>query len=500
MSEMSEVKNKSESYLLVGYIGIICMVIGVILLFPLLILIPYPEEANEAKNFIIPGTLSITAGYFMSLGIRGKQKERQFKNQANLIVALAWLLVIVWSSVPFMLTGKYNFTQAVFECTSGYTTTGLSVVDVTQTSHIFLFFRTVMLFVGGVGLVLVVISVLSDRYGMKLFEAEGHSDKMLPNLIQSARMIILIYSGYILGGTILYMIFGMNWFDAVNHSVAAISTGGFSTRAESIGYYNSMGIEAVTIVLMFLGSMSFLVHLAFLRGKWKKVFCDCEVRFSLVIYPCTAVLMAGILAAQVSTSFPEGIRIGLFQAVSAMTTTGFQTIESFQKWPPSLLFIIIILMIVGGGAGSTAGGMKQYRVWIALREVFWNFKRRLSSKRIVFPHKIVRCGDDIEITGEVYRENTNFLFLYLLLLTAGTFILTCYGNSPGDSMFEIASSLSTVGLSAGITGYDAEPIVLWTSTVCMFLGRLEIYIIIITMVRSVRSCKNKLRSSLKRVL
>ena len=335
---------------------------------------------------------------------------------------------------------------------------------------------------------------------MKLFEAEGHSDKMLPNLIQSARMIILIYSGYILGGTILYMIFGMNWFDAVNHSVAAISTGGFSTRAESIGYYNSMGIEAVTIVLMFLGSMSFLVHLAFLRGKWKKVFCDCEVRFSLVIYPCTAVLMAGILAAQVSTSFPEGIRIGLFQAVSAMTTTGFQTIESFQKWPPSLLFIIIILMIVGGGAGSTAGGMKQYRVWIALREVFWNFKRRLSSKRIVFPHKIVRCGDDIEITGEVYRENTNFLFLYLLLLTAGTFILTCYGNSPGDSMFEIASSLSTVGLSAGITGYDAEPIVLWTSTVCMFLGRLEIYIIIITMVRSVRSCKNKLRSSLKRVL
>ena len=122
-----------------------------------------------------------------------------------------------------------------------------------------------MLFVGGVGLVLVVMSVITDYYGMRLFEAEGH-DQMAPNLVKSARVIISIYSGYIIGGTILYMVFGMNWFDALNHSIAAVSTGGFSTKASSIGYYQNLGIEIVTIVLMLLGGTGFLVHLALVKG------------------------------------------------------------------------------------------------------------------------------------------------------------------------------------------------------------------------------------------
>ena len=129
-----------------------------------------------------------------------------------------------------------------------------------------------MLFFGGVGLVLVMVSVLSDRHGMRLYSAEGHSDRLLPNLVKSARMIIAIYTGYILSGTFLYMVFGMDWFDALNHSIAALSTGGFSTRAESIGYYNSAAIEAVTIVLMLLGCTNFLAHLYLIRGKFGNFF------------------------------------------------------------------------------------------------------------------------------------------------------------------------------------------------------------------------------------
>lgn len=493
-------KKSSGLALIVHYIGSVAIVIGCILLVPLIMLIPFPQEIGEAKYFIIPGTLCIAAGYFLFHMGEEKYKWKNYKNKENIIVTLAWIMVILLSSIPFVLTGKYNFTQAIFECTSGYSTTGLSVVDVTKTSHIFLFFRSVMLFVGGIGLVLVVITVLSDRYGMKLFEAEGHSDKMVPNLLQSARVIFLIYSGYIAGGTVLYIAFGMNWFDAVNHAVAAISTGGFSTQAESIGYYHNTGIEVVTIVLMFLGGTNFMVHLALLKGKFRKVYTDCEFRFSLFVYPLSAVLLAVLAGYPAAKNMSEGIRMGLFQAVSAMSTTGFQTVDSFKSWNSPMLFIMIMLMMIGGGAGSTAGGIKQYRVSIAVKEIFWNFRKKIGNKRTIVPEKITRCGEHIEVDGQLYRSNMDFIFLYIIFMGIGTMIFTCFGYSVQDSMFEMASSLSTVGLSMGITGYDAHPLILWTSTIGMFLGRLEIYIVFITAARACLGIKNKLKHTLSTVV
>lgn len=494
-------KKKSSGFaLIVHYIGAVAIVIGCILLVPLIMLIPFPQEIEEAKYFIIPGTLCIAAGYFLFHMGEERYKWKNYKNKENIIVTLAWIIVILLSSIPFVLTGKYNFTQAIFECTSGYSTTGLSVVDVAKTSHIFLFFRSVMLFVGGIGLVLVVITVLSDRYGMKLFEAEGHSDKMVPNLLQSARVIFLIYSGYIAGGTVLYIAFGMNWFDAVNHAVAAISTGGFSTQAESIGYYHNIGIEVVTIVLMFLGGTNFMVHLALLKGKFRKVYTDCEFRFSLFVYPLSAVLLAVLAGYPAAKNMSEGVRMGLFQAVSAMSTTGFQTVDSFKSWSSPMLFIMIMLMMIGGGAGSTAGGIKQYRVSIAVKEIFWNFRKKIGNKRTIVPEKITRCGEHIEVDGQLYRSNMDFIFLYIIFMGIGTMIFTCFGYSVQDSMFEMASSLSTVGLSMGITGYDAHPLILWTSTIGMFLGRLEIYIVFITAARACLGIKNKLKHTLSTVV
>ena len=263
--------------LIAGYLGVVLMLIGGIILLPLLVLAAYPGEAVWASCFLVPGVGSVFAGYLFYLLIRGREKLRLCGRQDALIVVCSWILAILFCSIPFQMTGQYNLNQAVFECTSGWSTTGLSVVDVEQCPRIFLMFRSIMLFFGGVGLVLVMVSVLSDRHGMRLYSAEGHSDRLLPNLVKSARMIIAIYTGYILSGTFLYMVFGMDWFDALNHSIAALSTGGFSTRAESIGYYNSAAIEAVTIVLMLLGCTNFLAHLYLIRGKFGNFFQYCEV-------------------------------------------------------------------------------------------------------------------------------------------------------------------------------------------------------------------------------
>ena len=309
--------SKFKSYKLIGYyLGIFTMMIGLIILFPLIMLIFYPEESNNAYCFIIPGISLIFLGYLCHFFFKDVQKDNLQKGQDSLLVVLVWIISIISSAFPFMLTGKYNFTQAVFECTSGYTTTGLSVVDVANTPKIFLFFRSVMLFVGGVGLVLVLTAAISDRYGLRLYNAEGHNDKLLPNLAKSARLILAIYSGYILLGTIAYCIAGMSLFDAVNHSIAALSTGGFSTRAENILYYHSVAIDIISDVLMLLGSTNFMIHLYLVRGKLKYVWKHCETRFLLISFLVAVPVLTTILFATNYADFGNSLNISVFNFIT----------------------------------------------------------------------------------------------------------------------------------------------------------------------------------------
>lgn len=485
--------------LITGYLGVVLMLIGGIILLPLVFLPAFPQEAFLAPYFAVPGVSAIFTGYVMYLPIKGRETLRLTGHQDALIVVLSWMLAILFCAVPFMMTGNYNFTQAVFECTSGWSTTGLSVVDVETCPRIFLLYRSIMLFFGGVGLVLVMVSVLSDRHGMRLYSAEGHSDRLLPNLVKSARMIIAIYMGYIASGTILYMVFGMDWFDALNHSIAALSTGGFSTRAASIGYYDSFGIELVTIVLMILGCTNFLAHLYLIRGKFRVFFQYCEVKLQLLIYAVfTPVLAVLLLYAGLADNISRGWRDALFQAVTALTTTGFQTVDSFTAFTSPLLLLMTILMLIGGGTGSTAGGIKQIRVWIALKSLYWSMRNKTAQKRTIYSDSIVRLDSRESLTPESRLDTMEFIGVYLTVFSIGTLVLCMCGFDIGDSMFEFASALGTVGISVGITSYDASAVVLWTEILGMFVGRLEIYVVFVAMVQFGREIKDGVGKSGRR--
>lgn len=486
--------------LITGYLGVILMLTGGVILLPLAALPFYPEETAQAGCFILPGGAAVLAGGAQALRLRGRMQGRLQKHQDTVVVVCAWLLAIGVCAVPFMLTGKYDLTQAVFECASGWSTTGLSVVDVARTPHIFLLYRSVMLFFGGVGLVLVMLCVLSDSCGMRLYRAEGHADRLLPNLAASARTILAIYAGYILAGTVLYRVFGMGWFDALNHSIAALSTGGFSTRAESIGYYDSPAIELVTVLLMLLGSTNFLAHLFLLRGKFKNFFGYCEVRFSLFTIALSAPLMGGLmLGAGLSPALPRALRDGLFQAVSCLTTTGFQTVPGFAGWPGPLMLPMILLMLAGGGTGSTAGGIKQLRVCIMLKDAVWGFRDKLAHRRVVRANAVRRPDGPQALDWSTRGQVSGFILLYLMVFVLGSFALSCFGYPLADCMFEFASALGTVGLSAGITACDAPPAVLWIETAGMLLGRLEIYAVVLAALRAGRDAKNGLRGALAKL-
>ncbi|MBO4537494.1 MAG: TrkH family potassium uptake protein, partial [Erysipelotrichaceae bacterium] len=370
--------------LLAYYLSIFIIMVGIIQFLPLIMILFYPQDAIYAHCFIIPGAAAVIGGCVMGLVFRDTEIVKLEKHYDAVLVVTVWLLAILISTVPWMLKGDYNFTQATFEMTSGFSTTGLSVVDVENTPHIFLMFRSITLFVGGVGLVLILTCAFSDRYGLNLYNAEGHNDRLMPNLAKSARLILRIYSLYIVGGIIAYILCGMPVFDAVNTSIAALSTGGFSVINDSIYGYHSLGVEIVTIVLMLLGQTNFILHVSIIRKKYRNIWHHCETKFLLtlviVIIPC---MCFNLMETGYTDNLAECLRYGVFQFVTCLTTTGFVSVENLNVLPSGFVAFMILLMLFGGDLESTGGGIKQYRIIVTLKGIYAHIKSTVLNKRIV---------------------------------------------------------------------------------------------------------------------
>ena len=463
---------------IIGYTGLICAIAGLVILSPLLALIFYPEEAGLAWGFALPGLVLTIIGGLLWRFLAPKKIISLSLPEGSVIVLLSWLIAIAVSMIPFMLIQGLNFTQAAFESTSGWTTTGLSVVDVTQASRLILLYRSNIELAGGGGFAIIALAAISGISGAGLTSAEGRTEQLAPNVRRSAKLVLSIYSGYAVVGILALWIAGMGWFDAVNHSFAALSTGGFSTRTDSIGYWDSPAVEAVTIVLMFLGTLNFLTSYFLLRGKFKAVVRNGEVRLMALVIPlCVLIVFFGVAIALYDT-VGKAIRVSVFEIVSALSTTGFSTV-GYSDWSSLGWTIMIILMLIGGGTGATAGGIKQFRIYALYRALLWEVKRMLQPKNTITEPNYWQGDRRSFLNDSQIRTIALFLFLYFLLFFIGVIITAAYGNSIADSLFEYASSLSTVGLSIGVTSADAPVGLLWTQIVGMFLGRLEFFTVFV---------------------
>jgi trk system potassium uptake protein TrkH len=464
--------------LILNYLGIFAVLIGIIIIIPTFYILFNYSELEFLKFFLVPAVISIIIGSLIVLYFRGREKGHLERHQDAVLVVSIWLLAIFVSSFPFMLTGQFNFTQSVFEVTSGYSTTGFTIVDVEQIPKIFLLYRSWLQFIGGVGLVLVLMSAISDKYGMRLYSAEGHNDKLMPNLVRSARMILSIYVIYIIVGTLSYILFGMPIFDAINHSISSVATGGFSTKYNSIGHFNSLGIEIVSMVLMILGGTNFFVHLLLFRGKFKSAVKHIEIKFLFILTILIIPLFTFSLISVGQMTFGNALRHGTFHFFTTITTTGLQIIPSVNNFPVSIMFLTLILMMIGAGIGSTAGGMKLYRVAVSLKGIGWSVKESLTHRKFIRTHFVNRFGNKTIIEKDEISQVNVFILIYLLILIAGIFIFTLYGASLSDAIFEFTSILGTIGLSVGLISYSSPLPILWTGIVGMLIARLESIVII----------------------
>ncbi|RJP71394.1 MAG: TrkH family potassium uptake protein [Candidatus Abyssobacteria bacterium SURF_17] len=478
---------------IVGHVGTLLLGVALFLLLSLAALIQFPEELPHAPWFVVPALITAVIGAVFRLAGRSAGKMTLSLADGGIIVLLSWTLAMVLSALPFFLSGLLNYRNALFESVSGWTTTGLSVLNVETTPNIFLLWRSLMQFGGGAGLAIVMLSAIVGPHARGLYQAEGRTEQLLPNVKHSANVIIRIYVCYTALGAILYVVGGMSLFDAVNHSLCALSTGGFSTRVASIGYYDSPFVEVTTVVLMFLGATNFATHYVLLHGNHRAFFRNGEVRLAatLAIFFIPVILVAVALPLY---SVEKALRVSLFEPVSALTTTGYTTV-SYADWSDFGIACLLVLMLIGGGICSTAGGIKQYRVFLLLKSLAWEAKRYISPATAVHEHYIWRGESKFYVDSDHLKESGAYFFLYLCTYAIGVLILLACGYSLRDSLFEFASALGTVGLSVGITAPNAPALMLWTEMAGMFLGRLEFFVIIYSLISAARDIGSSLTSA-----
>ena len=482
--------------------GKLILLIGVLLLFPLFVIPFYPDETGYILSFAVPALASIGIGVVVCLFRRRPHDSlhvwQSSMQQGSLPVLFAWCYGIAAGAVPFVIGGQMGVVHALFESVSGWTTTGLTVADVTKLPQIFLFHRSFMQYCGGLGFIMMILLLVGGKQAASLFNAEGHPDRLMPNIKKTSQTIFLLYNGFLVIGTVLYVIFGMSVFDAICHTMSALSTAGFTTQANSIASYASFPIEAITILLMLIGSTNFAALLLLAKLKLKKLWRISELRFMIGMLVLFTPLVGFSLMGE-GMGFWESMHQSLFGLVTTFTTTGYSTMN-YAAWPQFAVGILILLMIIGGSVGSTAGGIKLSRTYLLLRITWINMKKRLSPTRSVRAENYYRFQGKTPIDHSVVIDIFGFTVCYMLVLIVGTLLVTLTeGCTVFDAMFEFTSALGTVGISNGLTNPGTNAATLFIEMAGMLLGRLEITIVFVGIYTGIAKAKHALSDKRKKV-
>jgi trk system potassium uptake protein TrkH len=426
---------------------------------------------------------SISGGILYSLA--GKKDNKHVgKREAYIIVSLAWVVISIFGTLPYLLSDTMtNFTDAFFETMSGFTTTGSSVLtDIEAVSKGVLFWRSLTHWIGGMGIIVLTLAImpLLGVGGTSLFAAESPgptTDKLHPTIAGTAKRLWLIYVALTFIQTILLMFGGMNLFDALCHSFGTMATGGFSTQNASVAAYGPY-IQYVIILFMFLAGVNFSLHYFFSHAKFSKVWRNEEFRFYSLIIILSTFAITALIVNYSPNSVEETFRNALFQVVSIVTTTGFVT-DNYLLWPSFAWFIIFLLMFTGGSAGSTGGGIKAMRLLLLFKTA------SVQLKKLIHPRAFIPVRyNGKSVKDEILFSIMGFFLFYAIIFATGTFVMSAIGLDFQTAIGATISSLGNIGPGIGHVGpvdnfAQIPPIGKWVLSFLMMLGRLELFTILV---------------------
>ncbi len=444
---------------------------------------------NDWNALLFTGTGIIAVGIVLFL-LTHEDKFEVKKRESFIIVGIGWIVMSLFGALPFVVHGSIPlYTDAFFETMSGFTTTGASILnDIEAMPHGLLFWRSLTQWFGGMGIIVLSLAILPilGIGGMQLFVAEvpgPTKDKIHPRVRETAKRLWGIYAALTLAETLLLMLGGMTFFDAINHSFTTMATGGYSTKQASIAYFTSPFIQYVIIVFMFLAGMNFTLHYFWIHGKFGRLKRDDELKFYALVIFGVSLVIAIDLFSQHHGGLEKSFRDSLFQTVSTVTTTGYVT-SDYESWGPFYQILFFILLFAGGCAGSTGGGIKMVRHRILMKNSALELKRLLHPRAVL----LVRFNGHI-VSYEIMSNIIAFAFWYVAIFLFGTLVMSLLGLDFASSIGAVATSLGNVGPGIGTVGpsFNFSHVSIagkWVLSALMLVGRLELFTILIIFSRS----------------
>lgn len=467
------------------YLGTLTQLFAALMAVPFLTALVF-QEWEPAERYLLGIGIALVVGTLLQfLRI---EPGRLGRRQALAVTGFAWIVLAFFASVPLFLSGHYaTYMDALFDGVSGLTTTGATVaLDIDHFSNADNMFRFMMHLVGGLGLIVVALSlgIFGKRSGSSLYTAEGRSEHVVPNVVQTTQLIlritlvIIFIAAVVL--TALCISIGMEPVRAVLQSIwlaiSAFSTGGFAPMAESVSYYNSIPIEVFLMLLMILGSISFVVHAEVWKGRLQSFFGDIEIRTMLIwLLVMTVVVAASLSASALFSDLPAMIRRGLFMVVSAFSTTGFQNVTTNQLttvFSSGAFLALALIAAVGGSAGSTAGGVKLHRVGIIFKSIVSTVKEAVSpsSARVVVSYN--HLGRRV-LSSDAVKEAMTVFVLFVITYSVGALVGIAHGYEASQAIMESVSMTSNGGIITGIVTPGMSPSLEAFYIFQMWAGRLE---------------------------
>ena len=466
-------------------LGLLQVILGFAMIIPVVAQLIYQEFDS---SFISSGIITVVFGVLFFLSNLDHDKKLNLP-QAFLLTALSWLSIAIFGSLPFIFSNlNLSITDSFFESMSGITTTGSTIIqDLEIAPKSILLWRAILQWLGGIGIIVMAITLMPimNVGGMQLFKISSNdtAEKILPKSKQISIRLIIIYSILTFICAFFYKLFGMNFFDSLTHSMTTIATGGFSNYNESIGYFDSFLIEITSMIFIVLGSIPFIAYIKFLNGDKKIFFSDTQVVAFL------KVTFFSIIALSIYLFFLKGfqsesLRSVSFNVISILTGTGYVT-KDFDQWGNFPLIFFLILMFIGGCAGSTACGIKIFRVQLLYRFLL------NQLKKIIYPRGIFVIKYDKNIIDDKFMSSViSFIFLYIVIFFSLTAILSLTGLDFVTSISGAATSISNVGPGLGDTigpngnFSSLENSSKWVLSLGMILGRLELFAILVLFIPS----------------
>ena len=462
-------------------VGVLLIILGL----TRLSCIPFSYLYDETDLWALglSGGLSILVGAIFWL-YKYKSNANVNKREGYLIVLLSWVFMTIFGALPYYFSGACGITDSLFESMSGLTTTGASIFnDIEGLSHGMLLWRSLSQWIGGMGIIVLTIALfpLLGIGGIELFVAESPgptSTKIHPRIKETAKSLWILYCGFTALLSVILYFEGMGAFDALNHALTTMATGGFSTKNASIAHFDSPTIEYTIALFMLIAGTNYAVIYLMVKGKFRLAWKNDEFRFYIRLLLGLAVLLTLAIFYVSHMGLEESFRKGTFMLISILTTTGFVSAD-YTSWHAGLTMVFFILLFTGGCAGSTSGGVKIIRHYILMRNTFYEFKR------ILHPRAMIRVKfNSAMVSGTIMTHILVFILIYLASFIFGSLILTILGVDFITSFGAIATCLGNVGPAIGDVGPlnnfaglpESAKVFL---SFMMLIGRLELFTVII---------------------